>query len=84
MSRSPSEYRILHDTACELPDVAAFIKLLDTLDEQPAARGLFDDHGEVFVVRAPGRLDLMGGIADYSGSLVLTVMFSAIFSLVYR
>ncbi len=27
--------------------------------------------GEIFVTRAPGRLDLMGGIADYSGSLVL-------------
>ncbi|MCW5967741.1 MAG: hypothetical protein KIT57_04445 [Blastocatellales bacterium] len=26
---------------------------------------------EVFITRAPGRLDLMGGIADYSGSLVL-------------
>lgn len=26
---------------------------------------------EVVVTRAPGRLDVMGGIADYSGSLVL-------------
>jgi L-arabinokinase len=26
---------------------------------------------EIFVARAPGRLDVMGGIADYSGSLVL-------------
>ncbi|MGH9319316.1 MAG: galactokinase [Vicinamibacteria bacterium] len=26
---------------------------------------------EAFVARAPGRLDVMGGIADYSGSLVL-------------
>jgi galactokinase len=29
------------------------------------------DEGPVFVARAPGRLDIMGGIADYSGSLVL-------------
>lgn len=28
---------------------------------------------EIFVSRAPGRLDVMGGIADYSGSLVLQV-----------
>ena len=28
---------------------------------------------EVVVCRAPGRLDVMGGIADYSGSLVLQV-----------
>jgi galactokinase len=26
---------------------------------------------ELLVTRAPGRLDVMGGIADYSGSLVL-------------
>ncbi|HJQ31431.1 MAG TPA: hypothetical protein VJ866_04615 [Pyrinomonadaceae bacterium] len=32
---------------------------------------LFDPRGELFVARAPGRLDVMGGIADYSGSLVL-------------
>lgn len=28
---------------------------------------------EIFVARAPGRLDVMGGIADYSGSMVLQV-----------
>src|SRR5262245_39224945 len=32
---------------------------------------LFDSTGEITLARAPGRLDLMGGIADYSGSLVL-------------
>ncbi|MEZ4515170.1 MAG: galactokinase family protein [Chloroflexota bacterium] len=31
----------------------------------------FAAEGAVFVARAPGRLDVMGGIADYSGSLVL-------------
>ena len=30
-----------------------------------------EDAGPVWVARAPGRLDVMGGIADYSGSLVL-------------
>src|SRR4051812_19840140 len=30
-----------------------------------------DDQGPVFLSRAPGRLDVMGGIADYSGALVL-------------
>src|SRR5687767_3838543 len=33
--------------------------------------GFFDRNRPVIVTRAPGRLDLMGGIADYSGSLVL-------------
>jgi L-arabinokinase len=32
---------------------------------------LFDSDRELFITRAPGRLDVMGGIADYSGSLVL-------------
>lgn len=34
------------------------------------APGFFDENSPVFVARAPGRLDVMGGIADYSGSLV--------------
>ena len=34
-------------------------------------RARFDPGARVVVSRAPGRLDVMGGIADYSGSLVL-------------
>jgi L-arabinokinase len=34
-------------------------------------RRLFEPGERVEVARAPGRLDVMGGIADYSGSLVL-------------
>jgi len=48
----------------EAPGLAAFV---DTLRE----RRLFDPGEPVAVARAPGRLDVMGGIADYSGSLVL-------------
>ncbi|MDZ7373798.1 MAG: GHMP kinase [candidate division KSB1 bacterium] len=33
--------------------------------------GFFHGEGPVLITRAPGRLDVMGGIADYSGSLVL-------------
>ena len=55
------------------PDVQGFIDLLNTLDEHPfrPARELFNRDRELIVTRAPGRLDVMGGIADYSGSLVL-------------
>lgn len=35
------------------------------------ATSFFDVDTPLYVARAPGRLDLMGGIADYSGSLVL-------------
>ncbi len=41
--------------------------------EMRAAWGLFRWSEPVIVTRAPGRLDVMGGIADYSGSLVLQV-----------
>src|SRR5215217_4681674 len=44
-----------------MPDTHRFIEKV---------RPLFGP-GEVLVTRAPGRIDLMGGIADYSGSLVL-------------
>jgi galactokinase len=55
------------------PDVQGFIDFLKTLDEHPFAPAceLFDRDRELIVTRAPGRLDVMGGIADYSGSLVL-------------
>src|SRR5262245_13685557 len=34
-------------------------------------RPFFDGEGPVIGARAPGRLDVMGGVADYSGSVVL-------------
>jgi L-arabinokinase len=45
-------------------DIDAFVDLL-------RARGVFARGAPISVARAPGRLDVMGGIADYSGSLVL-------------
>src|SRR5688572_2814253 len=49
-------------------DVAAE---LDAFLETLRARALFERGASLAVSRAPGRLDVMGGIADYSGSLVL-------------
>src|SRR2546430_1136200 len=56
-----------------LTDTQAFVESLDaSLASLPTGwRNFFDSPRELFVTRAPGRLDLMGGIADYSGSLVL-------------
>ena len=45
----------------------ALTAFLETL----RARDLFERGAALAVSRAPGRLDVMGGIADYSGSLVL-------------
>ena len=58
-------WRIEEAPRYDLPDAARFV---ETLDRQA---GFFRRDLPVVVTRAPGRLDLMGGIADYSGSLVL-------------
>jgi galactokinase len=39
--------------------------------EKARAESFLNRGADVFIARAPGRLDVMGGIADYSGSLVL-------------
>lgn len=55
-----------------MTDTQDFITSLDVLIGGLGEwRDLFDSQRELLVTRAPGRLDLMGGIADYSGSLVL-------------
>lgn len=50
------------------PEACAFQQLVT---DDPALGKLFRAGEAVVVARAPGRLDVMGGIADYSGSLVL-------------
>ena len=56
-----------------LPDLCAFLDRVNRLTASPSSElyGFFDGHEPLIVSRAPGRLDVMGGIADYSGSLVL-------------
>ena len=53
-----------------------FTRLIERLRHLPAhpneeLRRFFDRDLPIHVARAPGRLDVMGGIGDYSGSLVL-------------
>jgi galactokinase len=54
-------------------DLNAVLDLLSQLarSEEPALAGLFSAEAPVVLARAPGRLDVMGGFADYSGSLTL-------------
>ena len=47
-------------------DTRALIAQLSEVDDS-----FFSDNVDLVLTRAPGRLDVMGGIADYSGSLVL-------------
>ncbi|XP_059645204.1 L-arabinokinase isoform X3 [Cornus florida] len=80
------DFEILDGDLQGLSDTMSFLKSLAELDtlydsgkstekrrmrECIAAAGIFNWEEEIFVSRAPGRLDVMGGIADYSGSLVL-------------
>ncbi|XP_020536405.1 L-arabinokinase isoform X2 [Jatropha curcas] len=85
-STSTEGFDILHGDIHGLSDTMIFLQSLAELDsvnesekntekrkmrEHKAAAGLFNWEEDIFVARAPGRLDVMGGIADYSGSLVL-------------
>lgn len=56
-----------------LQDFAEHLARLRALAYEPdiALRQLFVEGTPIHVARAPGRLDVMGGIGDYSGSLVL-------------
>ncbi len=71
--RLETAYEIIHGDPRNLSDVSAFIETLSKLEVHPAleTRTLFEPQLDLTVTRAPGRLDVMGGIADYSGSLVL-------------
>lgn len=68
-------WRVARGSTAGLPDVEAFLETLQRIGRhrQPEVRELFDLDHELVVTRAPGRLDVMGGIADYSGSLVLQI-----------
>ncbi|KZV49017.1 L-arabinokinase-like [Dorcoceras hygrometricum] len=79
------DFEILHGDHRGLSDTIGFLKSLAELHalgnqgsvdkhmsrESQAAAAMFNWEEEIIVSRAPGRLDVMGGIADYSGSLVL-------------
>lgn len=68
-----ADYEIVSGDPHGLADVQEFLLTLSSLEAHPTShlRRLFDSDAELTVARAPGRLDVMGGIADYSGSLVL-------------
>jgi L-arabinokinase len=61
-------FSIISEKTEELPDIAEFVEKLNVFQQNTE---YFDSNRELTIARAPGRLDLMGGIADYSGALVL-------------
>jgi L-arabinokinase len=60
VSVPPGDLRALRDVLAECAG-----------SEDPALAALFDGAEPLLLARAPGRLDVMGGFADYSGSLTL-------------
>jgi len=60
-----------HTRALGVAHVSApdLITQLSNLLRSDAAGILRDGHDEVFLARAPGRLDVMGGLSEYAGSL---------------
>lgn len=66
-------YEIVRGDTHGLSDVSKFLETLSAVEDHalPELRAFFDPRAELTITRAPGRLDVMGGIADYSGSLVL-------------
>jgi len=55
----------------ELPfEVEEFERLLEKSNGDPTGFSGFFNSGEIWVTRVPARLDVMGGIADYSGANV--------------
>lgn len=71
--REQHQPQAAHSASNAGADTLAFVTLINSLHHSSTleARELFDSEAKVFITRAPGRLDVMGGIADYSGSLVL-------------
>jgi L-arabinokinase len=66
--------RVLHPAfpiPAEVPDLERFVRDVAARISSGEWAGNAAGDAPVFVARAPGRLDVMGGIADYSGSLVL-------------
>jgi L-arabinokinase len=82
-------FEIVSGTTHGLADTESFVALLGSLLEHVELLGNLPGHlpheggtffrprREIVVTRAPGRLDLMGGIADYSGALVLELPTAA-------
>jgi L-arabinokinase len=71
------------DRAGFLPALARLAALRD--DPDPRLARYFSTDTATYIARAPGRLDVMGGIADYSGALVLQLPLArATFAILQR
>src|SRR5690242_9207639 len=63
--RNQAMWEFEHPPRYRLPDLTRFLTVVN------GQADFFAPDRPLYLARAPGRLDLMGGIADYSGALVL-------------
>ena len=81
--RRLSDMDASNDRPYFLPGLARLAALREESD--PRLQRFFSTDDATFVARAPGRLDVMGGIADYSGALVLQLPLArSTFAIVQR
>ena len=60
------------------PELIEFERLLQLPNNDPTGLAGYFNAGEVWVSRVPARLDVMGGIADYSGANVCEAVLKAV------
>ena len=67
----------MNHTPHSAPEVAEFERLLTRPNSDPTGLAGFFNAGQIWVARVPARLDVMGGIADYSGANVCEAVLGA-------
>lgn len=60
----------MSDAPAPAPELAEFERMLKRPNSDPTGLAGFFNPGQIWVARVPARLDVMGGIADYSGANV--------------
>jgi L-arabinokinase len=61
---------VMSELGFQSPELAEFERLLTRPNSDPTGLAGFFNPGQIWVARVPARLDVMGGIADYSGANV--------------
>ena len=61
-------FKLIHGVVERYSDAAGFVEKIQSYKK--GKKLFFDKKENIFISRAPGRLDVMGGMADYSGATV--------------
>lgn len=76
-------FKLIHGIVESYSDTAGFVEKIQHY--KIGKKSFFDKDETIFISRAPGRLDVMGGMADYSGATVFeSTIQEAIFCAVQK